>query len=120
MTDLPLPLELDPHSKPGETKYVTERGASVRILSTDMGGEFPILGARWSEERHVWDEVRLRANGIGLRLRPRRPEPREWWVNDYGEFLGPLHKSKEDADRKAGNNRLACIRVREVLEGDDD
>ena len=44
------------------------------------------------------------------------PKPREFWVNidEDGTMIG--HDSKTEADRLAYADRIACIRVREVLE----
>lgn len=43
-------------------------------------------------------------------------KPREFWVNidEDGTMIG--HDSKTEADRWAYADRIACIRVREVLE----
>ena len=49
-----------------------------------------------------------------------QPTPREWWVNVYaaGDVVCDtvLHQTKERADKTAGSNRSACIKVREVIE----
>ena len=117
MTDLPLPIELDPHSAPGETKYVDRDEYPVRIFATDGGGEEPILGAFWNEMLKRWFVCYFPADGTGLRLRPQpKPEPREWWVNEYAWNLSFPLETREAADAAAAPNRLACIHVREVLD----
>lgn len=46
-----------------------------------------------------------------------KPEPREWWVNVYpGDSAGNLHNTKEHADSHSSDRRIACIKVREVME----
>jgi hypothetical protein len=47
-----------------------------------------------------------------------KPEPREFWVNDYGKHCSPhIHKNKEDAIRFKSKKFFGeTIKVREVLE----
>lgn len=46
-----------------------------------------------------------------------KPEPREWWVNVYpGNSAGNLHDTKGSADSHSSDRRIACIKVREVME----
>jgi hypothetical protein len=48
-----------------------------------------------------------------------KPEPREWWLNEYNGYAGKfvsIWNTKESADLNANTTRLRCIRVREVLE----
>lgn len=42
-------------------------------------------------------------------------EPREFWLNEY-PTAAAAHESKASADEAATIARIACIRVREVLE----
>lgn len=49
------------------------------------------------------------------RAKPQPPQPREWWLNVYGSGRSSAHPTKEEADTCSAN-RLACVRVREVLE----
>lgn len=117
MTELPLPIEPDPHSAPGETQYVTDDGIPVRIICTDGGGIHPIVGLVWFESLQGWWVERFPADGTGIRLRPQpKREPREWWVNEYAWNLSFPFETREEADAAAAPNRLACIRVREVLD----
>lgn len=50
------------------------------------------------------------------RIKPEPPKPREWWVNVYPADSVYIHSTKADADCAADKDRLACIRVREILE----
>lgn len=49
-----------------------------------------------------------------------KPEPREWWVNDYlgDENLGAdgtrWHRTKDEADKYADRGRKRLLRIREV------
>lgn len=115
MTDLPLPIEPDPHSAPGETKYIHKNGASVRVFATDGGGIAPIIGAFWSELSDTWQAHNFSPEYLRLRPQPKR-EPREWWVNEYAWNLSFPFETREEADAAAAPNRLACIHVREVLD----
>ena len=49
------------------------------------------------------------------RVKPKPPEPREWWINVYVDGLGFPHTTRADADG-FGDGRIERIRVREVLE----
>jgi hypothetical protein len=50
------------------------------------------------------------------RIKPEPPKPREWWVNVYSNpDRNCLHTSRERADKCMGNDRIACVHVREVL-----
>ena len=44
-----------------------------------------------------------------------KPQPREWWLNVY-EGATTAYDTKAQADRKATPTRLACVRVREVID----
>lgn len=46
------------------------------------------------------------------------PEPREWWINRYSAAPSAIYSTKEFADKGAGDDRLECVRVREVLDDD--
>lgn len=43
-------------------------------------------------------------------------DPREWWINVYanGEFW--VYQTKTIADKNAGDARLECVHVRDVIE----
>ena len=44
-----------------------------------------------------------------------KPQPREWWLNVY-EGATTAYDTKAQADRQATPARLACVRVREVID----
>lgn len=43
-------------------------------------------------------------------------KPVEGWVNVYPSGCTCLHESKENADRYCAIDRIACVKVREVVE----
>lgn len=43
-------------------------------------------------------------------------EPREWWVNVYGERNMYAYESKAVADEYSSGGRIDCIHVREVID----
>ena len=50
-----------------------------------------------------------------------KPEPREWYINEYPEHLGYkglgyLHPTREIADNHGDSNVIGVIHVKEVLE----
>jgi hypothetical protein len=48
-------------------------------------------------------------------VKPHR-EPSEWWINVYNDGLAGAHKTRESAEMAKASNRIACIKVREVIE----
>lgn len=48
-----------------------------------------------------WDEYDYRV----------KPEPLTLWVNEYPWGFVGLFRTKEDADKKAGDNRIRCIKM---------
>lgn len=116
------------------TKPVQTRdGRSVRIFCTDGGGDMPVLGAIGAYPKGHWDLRRWSAKGF---IRPpgygadnddlmNIPETfeQELWLNVYKKAPGSLrewgtafHYNREDADRSAGNDRVACVHV--VIKGE--
>ena len=53
---------------------------------------------------------------LTYRAKPQPPKPREWWLNVYAGGTASPHDTKAEADKYATTARLACVRVREVLE----
>lgn len=47
-----------------------------------------------------------------------KAKPREWWLNVYAGEASSTYTSKKNADLMATPSRLACVHVREVLEGE--
>lgn len=93
MTDLTLPIRLDPHSAPDETLHVTASGWTVLIYNINAGGEYPIHGAIFDGE--VWVLRSWRADGTydrraphDLDLRDRPKAKRGVWVARFEDPEG--------------------------------
>lgn len=82
-------------------EFVTDEG---RYGETRAGARF------WTE---TLSDDAIRA----FRVVKEHREPREFWINEYPGVVGSqAHDSKETADAVAGESRIRCIHVREVLE----
>jgi hypothetical protein len=55
-------------------------------------------------------------SGWEYRIVPDPPKAREWWVNVYPNKFDAAYLSKAVAENQAGNNRLECVHVREILD----
>ena len=91
------------------------------VKVTDAPGNYPIWGYAVDGNGDPWC---FRADGSScgeFHLRNAAPpKPREWWVNIYqGGTPGVAYATREIADDRRRENRLECIRVREVLDGED-
>ena len=93
--------------------YRTRDGREVRIYATDGYSHYPVHGAIMHDAwcPHYWTP-----NGKGaferfdlIEVRPRIK--RTVWLNVYEDNMHGLHRSKENADAVALENRLACVRV---------
>lgn len=104
----------------------TMNGRKVRILCRDARGQFPIVGIiivdldtdrvmRWTEDGHAYK------NGLHspVDLRPLPTKKQVRWENCYPEGEFYTYSSREEADRHAASDRIACIRV-EYAEGQFD
>lgn len=93
----------------------------ITLTSKDPG-DFPIWGHPIGDT-FPWRFHADGTSGHAYYLRnvaPPRPKPREWWVNIYqGGTPGVAYATREIADDRRRENRLECIRVREVLDGED-
>ena len=102
------------------TKPVQTRdGRKVRILCTDMDGEYDsIVGIvmntneseqceSWRPDGHYYDTSETNSDLVNV------PETRVVWVNMYPGNFHTLWPAKERADamQKSDNSREACIRV---------
>jgi hypothetical protein len=99
-------------------KYCTRDGREVRIYATDGGGYWPIHGAiqlsgsgwatkTWDKDGNVFNSG-ARDNLIEVRPRHKRTV----WINVYSEeWDWYTADSKEEADRNASDDRIACIKV---------
>lgn len=97
----------------------TRDGRNVRILCTDLNGQYPIAAhveesiGHWVLKAYPLDGQRPGVNpGNALDL-VNVPEKREVWVNiyDHPSDTGYGYVSKELADRAAGDSRIGRIRV---------
>lgn len=110
-------------------KYQTRDGREVRLFMVDGGGEYPIVGAYKDGKADKWTPDNWASDGRWLTdhsdtdLVP-VPEKRVGYVNvrrlPSGEiWLGAEHPTRASADKKAGEYRIACIRI-EYTEGQFD
>lgn len=105
-----------------DKQYQTRDGREVRIYAVDGGGFYPIQGAvliggRWI--MYSW-------SGLGYINRPIDPEANDLievpkiikaWVNIYPFSDGYVYKTREEADKAADFNRIACVQI-EFKEGE--
>lgn len=110
MTDLTLPLRLDPDSPPNETLHVTASGLPVLIYNTNGGGTRPIHGAAF--ENGEWSQRSWRANGsyghgdsandFDLRDRPKakRGVWVAWWQDDSIDYARTYKTQAEALNAK--------------------
>jgi hypothetical protein len=95
-------------------KYRTRDGREVRIYATDGHETYPIHGAIMDQG---WCPHHWMPDGRGaferfdlIEVRPRHK--RTVWLNVYGSGIVPeACSSRENADRAAACNRIACIKV---------
>jgi len=100
-------------------KYQTRDGREVRIYATDGGvptrsihGAVNCAGKWYIQSWSSDGKVRLTANDQVdlIEIRPRHK--RTVWINVYSKELACITAdSKEEADRNASNDRIACIKV---------
>lgn len=87
MTDLTLPIHLDPDSPPDDTLHVTASGLPVRVYATDGGDDRPIhgaiyIGGEWLSRTWLPSgryEMSAPEHRFDLRDRPKRG----WWIGVY-------------------------------------
>ena len=89
-------------------------GKKVKYFFNDKDGNFSPLS--WSNEFGIVDNEGDQYSLYGDSFEIIEPK-REIWVNVYDEDYGKGHPSREDADLRCGNGRIACIRV-EFTEGE--
>jgi len=91
-----------------QVEYITAITGPVRRESTY--GSCEARQIQWLK-RDGWCVVAFRV--VKEYVEP--PKPREWWMNEYPSGIMGDYDNKEDADRYAEPNRIACIHVIEVL-----
>ena len=103
-----------------DKKYRTKEGHDVRIYAVDGLGYYPVHGAIWFENfwrpaswdfdgEHVTSSLPPFDKYDLIEVKPRIK--RTVWLNVYEDNMHGLHRSKENADAVALENRLACVRV---------
>lgn len=106
-------------------QYRTRDGREVRIYATDGHPELTVHGAVKLEDG--WEVCGWRSDGrLGgytitdsdlIEVKPRIK--REVWVNVYPDTEGVFCYSKEEADRQATSDRIACVKLTiDVEEGE--
>lgn len=112
-------------------EYPLRNGWKAEVYRTDGGGDYPIFGAYFDENKQEWRAATWSEYGqicIGdpdeLDLPPPSKPKHAGWVNVYkahhGERLwASLHESREDCDYSfsTSGKRIACIRI-EFEEGE--
>jgi hypothetical protein len=100
--------------------YATKSGHEVRIYSTDGRGTYPVHGAikvkdGWADETWTiegWYEGPGIQNLFNLvEVKPRIKLTRWVNINSYDMLDHFLYSSKEDADKYAHDNRVACVKI---------
>ena len=96
--------------------YKTRDGREVRIYATDGGGSYPVHGAicqdggwksnTWNSDGS-WTSGQCRADLIEVKPRIKY----ERWVNVYPDNAISSSKTREEADRNAIWNRIACVKI---------
>lgn len=96
---------------------VTRDGTPVRIICTDMKGEYPLVGLRMNGEGI--ESVCLHTK-TGAYYSDGEPDPddlfiapvkKEAWLNIYPQFKVDAHATRYAADAHASSARVACIKI---------
>ena len=104
-------------------QYQTRNGKKVRIYCTDASGHYPVHGAVWEEQTKEWNICTWTKDGKHnldddmkgdpfdlVEVKPRIQ--REYWLNIYKDHeKGSNWKTKQEADRYAFNDRIACVKI---------
>lgn len=100
--------------EPGK-EYKTRDGRKVRIYAVDGGGEYPIHGVYFNGNK--WQLTSWTRDGrISLTMcdsfadiMPPEPEKVTVWLNIYPDGQIQNHRSRENANRNATSDRIACV-----------
>lgn len=99
--------------KVGE-KYKISNGKLAKVLITDGGGGYPIIGVIFVGGCWVpkaWSSTGL-SNVVGHDLVPPEPVKHTRWVNIYPTIAySNYHLSREAADGESTPLRIACIQI---------
>lgn len=104
-------------------KAKTRDGRDVEIVHVYGNGVYSILGIadgryhRWAKDGNSYQS--LSENPLDLvNIIPRKIKV-DRWMNVYADGNYSSYRTKEEADRYAADDRIACIRIeREVEEGE--
>lgn len=97
----------------------TRDGRDARVIADDLRGDYPLVVVITDKDRNEL-VVSYAANGRSyVHAKAASPhdlidEPLllEGWVNLYPGVIGSVFPTKEEADRMAVRNRIACVHVR--------
>ena len=86
-------------------EYRLANGAEYRLFCMDAGGDFPVLGARFVEDKNLWLQVSHQIDGKFERTQGDNAfdlvevKPRikgEFWVIHYGDKSGLMYNNKPE------------------------
>lgn len=94
---------------------MTQEEAKVMWPLIKAWGEGANLQVRDLGKWVTGTDVAFNAKTSAYRL---EPKPREWWVNVYSQNTGGalIYPTAQLAEKYAGNDRIECVKVREVFE----
>ncbi len=101
-------------------QYKLRNGTEARVYAVDGIGDYPVHGAvlnehgwiirTWREDGRCWMSGHSRDEPYDLiEVRPRIQ--REVWLNVYKGKLCTGYPDKEESDRAASYDRIACVKV---------
>lgn len=102
-------------------KYQTRAGRPVELLTTSARGEWPVIGHIGGEDRVIlwtmdgvctYSNLGFPANDL-VEVKPKRVV----WLNVYPDGDSSSHESREDADSRSLDGRIACLEI-EFEEGE--
>ena len=103
-------------------KSETRAGYPVHIYAEDVEGARSIHGAVFWDGK--WNIMSWAKDGVYYESKQESifdlvPAKKVQYLNIYRSDWARMHETKEDADRRANGNRLACVRI-EYEEGQFD
>ena len=101
-------------------KYQTRDGRPVELLTTNARGAWPVVGyigdgdqvSRWAIDGAFCGTSPIRTLDL-VEVKPKRVV----WLNVYPDGDRSSHESREDADSRSLDGRIACLKV-EFEEGE--
>ena len=101
-------------------KYQTDDGRLVRLYTDEAGGDCPIHGAIWDEEKKYWYTWQWTNDGQSYFFKKtpsdlvevKEKEIVTRWINVYGYPLTlSMHETKEEADKYDFVKRISCTKI---------